>query len=217
VTVSTGASACSGISLGDGASLKRICSVPIHCGLEHKYRVRSGRSEQRSDYCRIFRIEFASRFFVCGRGDYGIPYTVVDSSTQPLVSINVGAYASESDVAEAPFPPTAPIEGQPADCSSPFERPARSGIGPKDLHCCMKLTHDPLQWRVLSRFGNNLGYADLRGASLGLTSADAAGLSIFPGLVRYDEVAAGAINHAIRFTLQDTRNDSNDGILCGAG
>jgi hypothetical protein len=47
----------------------------------------------------------------------------------------------------------------------------------------------------------------------GWTSADAAGLPIFPGLVRYDEVAAGAINHAIRFTMQQTKNDGNGGFF----
>jgi hypothetical protein len=47
----------------------------------------------------------------------------------------------------------------------------------------------------------------------GWTSADAAGLAIFPGLVRYDEVAAGAINHAIRFTLPHTKNDANGGYF----
>jgi len=40
----------------------------------------------------------------------------------------------------------------------------------------------------------------------GWTSADAAGLPILPGLVRYDEVARGIINHALRFTAPDTRN-----------
>ncbi len=47
----------------------------------------------------------------------------------------------------------------------------------------------------------------------GWTSADAAGLPIFPGLVRYDEVASGAINHAIRFTLPHTKNDANGGYF----
>jgi hypothetical protein len=47
----------------------------------------------------------------------------------------------------------------------------------------------------------------------GWTSADAAGLSIFPGLVRYDEVAAGAIHHAIRFTMEVTKNDNNGGYF----
>jgi len=49
----------------------------------------------------------------------------------------------------------------------------------------------------------NLASDALRPA--GWTSADAAGLPIFPGLVRYDEVSAGAINHALRFTVQNTR------------
>src|SRR5262249_50650399 len=49
----------------------------------------------------------------------------------------------------------------------------------------------------------NLASNALRPA--GWTSADAAGLPIFPGLVRYDEVLAGAINHAIRFTVQTTQ------------
>ena len=47
----------------------------------------------------------------------------------------------------------------------------------------------------------------------GWTSADAAGLPIFPGLVRYDEAASGAINHAIRFTMQQTKNDANGGYF----
>ncbi len=47
----------------------------------------------------------------------------------------------------------------------------------------------------------------------GWTSADAAGLPIFPGLVRYDEVAAGAINHAIRFTMVHTKNDANQRLF----
>lgn len=50
-----------------------------------------------------------------------------------------------------------------------------------------------------------LGHAQRRAASLTWTSAEAAGLPIFPGLIRYDEVAAGHINHALRFTLQSSR------------
>jgi hypothetical protein len=47
----------------------------------------------------------------------------------------------------------------------------------------------------------------------GWTSADAAGLAVFPGLVRYDEVASGVIKHALRFTLQNTRSDNNGGYF----
>jgi hypothetical protein len=47
----------------------------------------------------------------------------------------------------------------------------------------------------------------------GWTSADAAGLPIFPGLVRYDEIATGAIHHAIRFTMPHTKDDANNGYF----
>jgi hypothetical protein len=47
----------------------------------------------------------------------------------------------------------------------------------------------------------------------GWTSGDAAGLPIFPGLVRYDEIASGAIHHAIRFTMAQTKDDNNNGYF----
>ena len=47
----------------------------------------------------------------------------------------------------------------------------------------------------------------------GWTSADAAGLPVLPGLVRYDEIASGAINHALGFSLEQTSNDSNGGYF----
>ena len=47
----------------------------------------------------------------------------------------------------------------------------------------------------------------------GWTSADAAGLAVFPGLIRYDEVASGTIHHAIRFTLPHTKDDANGGYF----
>src|SRR5262249_44938965 len=59
-------------------------------------------------------------------------------------------------------------------------------------------------WQADSGAIYNLSSNALRPA--GWTSADAAGFAIFPGLVRYDEVAAGEINHAIRFTVPQTRN-----------
>jgi hypothetical protein len=47
----------------------------------------------------------------------------------------------------------------------------------------------------------------------GLTSADASGLSVFEGLIRYDEILAGSINHAIRFTTNQTKNNNNGGYF----
>jgi hypothetical protein len=150
-------------------------------------------------------------------GNYGIPYVVVDSSTTALVPISVVDYASESDVAVAPFPITAPIEGAPADCEGwPDTYIGDSHVLVLDRHACMLYetfnTHRCNgAWSASSETIWDLKNYDRR--PWGWTSADAAGLPIFPGLVHYDEVAAGAINHAIRFTMQQTKNDANGGYF----
>lgn len=150
-------------------------------------------------------------------GNYGIPYVVVDSSTQPLVPINVIDYASESDVAQAPYPITAPIEGSPADCDGwPDTYVGDSHVLVLDRNSCFLYetfnTHRCNgQWNSSSETIWDVQNYEQR--PWGWTSADAAGLPIFPGLVRYDEVAAGAINHAIRFTMQHTKNDANGGYF----
>ena len=150
-------------------------------------------------------------------GNYGIPYTVVDSSVTPLVPIDVIDYASESDVAMAPYPITAPIEGSPADCDGwPDTYVGDSHVLVLDRHACMLYetfnTHRCNgQWNSSSETIWDLTSYDER--PWGWTSADAAGLPIFPGLVRYDEVASGAIKHAIRFTLPHTKNDANGGYF----
>jgi len=150
-------------------------------------------------------------------GNYGIPYVVVDSSTTPLVPIGVTDYASESDVAAAPFPLTTPIEGAPADCSGwPNTYAGDSHVLVLDRNRCMLYetfnTHRCNgAWSASSEtIWDMIGY-DQR--PYGWTSADAAGLPIFPGLLRYDEVASGAVNHAIRFTMQATKDDANDGYF----
>jgi hypothetical protein len=150
-------------------------------------------------------------------GDYGIPYVIVDSSVTPLVEINVLDYASESDVAMAPFPITAPIEGAPADCDGwPDTYVGDSHVLVLDRNTCFLYetfnTHRCNgQWNASSETIWDMQNFEQR--PWGWTSADAAGLAIFPGLVRYDEVASGAINHAIRFTMQQTKNDANGGYF----
>jgi hypothetical protein len=150
-------------------------------------------------------------------GNYGIPYVVVDSSSTPLVPINVVAYPGQSDVANAPFPPTAPIEGNPAACTG----------GPNDYigdqhvlvldrnRCILYETFNSVlcsgAWSADQETIWDMQSAEMR--PWGWTSADAAGLSVFAGLVRYDEVASGVINHAIRFTLPHTKNDANEGYF----
>jgi hypothetical protein len=150
-------------------------------------------------------------------GDYGIPYVVVDSSTQPLVPIDVVSYASESDVADAPFPLTAPIEGFPAQCTGgPNNYVGDQHVLVLDRNTCFlyETFNTELcsgKWSSDSETIWDMKNYEQR--PWGWTSADAAGLAIFPGLVRYDEVAAGAINHAIRFTLENTRSDNNGGYF----
>ena len=133
----------------------------------------------------------------------GIPYIVV-SGSQPKVPLNWTAYGNQSDPGPYPIPPDAPIEGGPNSTG--------------DRHV---LVIDRDNWMLYE-----LGYAfpinngaswnancgaifDLNSNALrpaGWTSADAAGLPIFPGLVRYDEVfEQQEIKHAIRFTASITR------------
>lgn len=132
----------------------------------------------------------------------GIPYVVV-SGTQKRVPITF-EYADESDPGPYPIPPDAQIEGGP------------DGTG--DRHV---IVIDRDNWKLYELFDAHpvkggtswkaVGGAvfDLRSNALrpaGWTSADAAGLPVFAGLVRYDEVyELRAITHALRFTAQRTR------------
>ncbi len=145
-------------------------------------------------------------------GNYGIPYTVVDSSTQPSVPISVTAYPSESDVSYAPYPSAVPIEGTPSDCTSGGDQHV---IVIDRNSCMMYETYATIRCNGTFSADSETIW-DLKNYEqrpYGWTSADAAGLPIFPGLVRYDEIASGAINHALRFTLNNTKNDANGGYF----
>ncbi len=133
----------------------------------------------------------------------GIPYVEVAAS-QPDVTINYTAYGSESDPGPWPIPATAPVEGGP-DADG-------------DRHVIVLDREECVLYELYRAFpqGNGSWNAD-SGAEYdltsnvlrpdGWTSADAAGLPIFPGLVTYNEVASGEITHAIRFTVDRTRNE----------
>ncbi|MGC9158698.1 MAG: chitobiase/beta-hexosaminidase C-terminal domain-containing protein [Terracidiphilus sp.] len=149
--------------------------------------------------------------------DGGIPYVVVDSTETPSVPIDVVAYADQSDVVVAPFPITAPIEGSPADCTGgPGNYVGDAHVLVLDrAKCWLYETFNTRrcdgQWSSDSETIWDMTNYESR--PWGWTSADAAGLPVFPGLVRYDEVASGAIHHAIRFTLRDTKDDANGGYF----
>jgi hypothetical protein len=133
----------------------------------------------------------------------GIPYVVV-SGTQARVPINFTDYGDQSDPGPYPVPPDAPIEGGP---SSTGDRHVLV-IDREDWKLYEMYTAAPVNagasWDAGSGAVFNLDSNALRPA--GWTSADAAGLPIFPGLVRYDEVfEQHEIKHALRFTAASTR------------
>jgi hypothetical protein len=127
----------------------------------------------------------------------GIPYQVV-AGTQAKVNVTLNAFADESDPGPEPIPANALIEGYPKPGNGDrhvlvldkdgcwlyelYNASVKNGAWSADQASIWDMTIDeqrPYTW----------------------TSADAAGLPVFVGLARYDEVAAGAINHALRFTV----------------
>ena len=133
---------------------------------------------------------------------YGIPYTVVPG-TQPLVPITFDEYGDESDPGPYPIPPDAPIEGGTDSTGDRHVLVLNSGeCKLYELYHARQDQSGP-GWTAGSGAVFTMTSNVLRPE--GWTSADAAGLPILPGLVRYDEVAAGAINHAVRFTVWRTQ------------
>ncbi len=129
----------------------------------------------------------------------GMPYTTVDSN-QPFVPLS-SFYSYESDPGPAPIPDNTPIEGGPDATGD------RHTLVIDSTRCILyevfSIYRDGPGWR-----SGGLSIWDLNSNAQrpdGWTSADAAGLSILAGVVQYDEVAAGAVNHAIRFTVDVTR------------
>lgn len=127
----------------------------------------------------------------------GIPYLVV-SSSQALVPVVYTDYGDESDPGPFPIPLTAAIEGGPASDGDRHvitvdkDRKILSEL----YYAFPKSDH----WEASS--GATFDLTKNEDHPLGWTSADAAGLPIFPGLVRYEEVyIKGEVNHAIRMTV----------------
>jgi hypothetical protein len=142
-----------------------------------------------------------------GSGTYanqtiGIPYQVVAGS-QLKVNVKLGAYASESDPGPMPVPSKALIEGYPNPGNGDRHVLVleKNGCWLYELYNAHLLTNG--QWSADSTAIWDMTIDEQRPYTW--TSADAAGLPIFMGLARYDEVAAGSIKHALRFTVPSTR------------
>jgi hypothetical protein len=133
-------------------------------------------------------------------GPIGIPFVTVPGS-QPKVNVTFD-YDDESDPGPYPVPADAPIEG---GAGSDGDRHVL--VLDRDNCILYELYYAYPQGDGSWTAGSGAIY-DLKSNALrpaGWTSADAAGLPILPGLVRYDEVASGEIDHALRFTVPRTR------------
>lgn len=132
---------------------------------------------------------------------YGIPYVIV-TGTQSVVAVNLGAYGSESDPGPMPVPANAPVEGGAPSTGDRHVLVLDNG------NCFLYELYSTAPGANGSWNADSTAVWDLLSNEqrpYTWTSADAAGLPIFPGLVRYDEAASGNIQHAFRFTVPDTR------------
>jgi len=130
----------------------------------------------------------------------GIPFVFVDGN-QPKVNIEYTAYGDESDLGPFPIPNDASVEG--------------GSDSDGDRHVIVVDVDNVMLYELYRAFKTPAGWEAESGAKWDLTSnnlrpkywtsADAAGLPIFPGLVRYDEVVSGEIKHALRFTVSRTQ------------
>jgi len=137
-----------------------------------------------------------------GGQSIGIPYQI-EADTQPLVNIKLGTYASQSDPGPMPVPGNALIEGfpNPGNGDRHVLVLEQTGCWLFELYNAYKQENGT--WAANSAAVWDMTINEQRPYTW--TSADAAGLPVFVGLARYDEVAAGAINHALRFTVPTTR------------
>ena len=196
-------STCANISLGQNASLNGF--VPFPTTDSWRMNIASAAVDPNSAAL-IAQLGSSALHPDFGSGTYdgstiGIPS--IDVSGQANVTINYTAYGNQSDPGVIPIPASAWVEGYPA-----------TGAG--DRHVLALDRDTCFLFELYNAYvqGDGSWNADA-GAVWDLlnnndrpytwTSADAAGLPIFPGLARYDEVAAGAITHALRFTVQHSR------------
>jgi hypothetical protein len=145
----------------------------------------------------------------------GIPYAIVRAGSAPVAILHRAwdsrdpeAYGDESDLGPFPIPGDAPIEGAPIGMDDPAANPNWTGdrhviVIDRDAMRLYELYHAlkiPEGWACVSSAAWDLRSNALR--PKGHTSADAAGLPIFPGLARFDEIERGFIDHAIRVTVR---------------
>ncbi len=210
VAVEPPAGACNGAALGIGASLQGFTPFPSDNPWNQDV---SGAAVDPNSAAIIAFIgagtglhpDFGSGLWQ--GAPIGIPYTVVASSSQAKVPVTFTAYGDESDPGPMPIPANAPVEGTPTPGDNTTVGDRHVLVLDRDACLLYELYNAHVQASG-SWTADSTAIWDLKSDALrpyGWTSADAAGLPIFPGLARYDEVAAGAITHALRFTVPTTR------------
>ncbi len=131
---------------------------------------------------------------------YGIPWTVINPRTQAFIHLRL-EYADESNKGPYPFGANTPIEGGPnasGDRHALMVDPATCVLYELwDAHYVSRTASTAGSGAIWSLNSNAL-------RPQGWTSADAAGLPILPGLLLYQEVRSGKLDHAIRFTAECT-------------
>ena len=194
---------CSGMSLGRGASLHGF--VPFSADNAWNQDISSAPVDPNSSAIIKFIGGSTPLHPDFGAGLYqgqsiGIPYTVVSGAA--MANIHFTAYGTESDPGPMPIPTTAPIEGYPAPGDSDRHVLAldRDNCWLYELYGAYRRSDGG--WNAASAAVWDLLNDEQRPYTW--TSADAAGLAVFAGLARYDEVASGEIRHALRFTLEDS-------------
>jgi hypothetical protein len=198
VVLALALAACGGAASNAGPPVPRIGGCPIFPASNPWNRdvSRAPVSARSRQYIHGFnRFGRTHLYAAFGHGIYGIDYSVVPAN-QPLVPIRFVAEPRVSDPGPYPVPTNPKIEHGP-DHHVLFVQQ-----GTCRLYELYRAQPGPGRW--LADAG---AVFDLRSNRLrpeGWTSADAAGLPILPGLVRYDEVAAGAINHTLRVTAAMT-------------
>jgi hypothetical protein len=197
--------ACSVMSVGQGGSLNGF--RPFTSGNLWNQDISGSAVDPNSDAIINFIGSSIGLHADFGSGQYqgsniGIPYVVVDGS-QSVVALTFTAYGDESDPGPMPIPANAPIEGDP-------------NPGSGDRHVLVLDNGNCFLYELYSAYPNGNGTWNAGSAAVWdlladeqrpweWTSADAAGLPIFPGLARYDEIASGKIQHALRFTLSQSK------------
>jgi hypothetical protein len=199
---STSLTSCSQMGIGQGASLNGFIPFPVADPINQDISSLPVSSDSSAIIGALGSTGLHPDF---GAGTYdgvkmGQSYEVV--GPQALVPINYTQYGSQSDPGPMPIPANAPVEG---------------GVSYGDRHVFILSQSNCFLYELWTAVLQSDGSWDAgAGAVWDLlndnarpytwTSADAAGLPMFPLLVRYDEVAAGAIHHAVRFTLSHTRD-----------